>query len=99
MEMMASMQAQMHNRFDALDEKISGIQERKTNKAMWISKGMKRSKQKGSFKFISLFFIRYMHKRSLKDDIQRSKRSLKITRLYEDEVINILEETFFKDYL
>ncbi|KAI5682689.1 hypothetical protein M9H77_03917 [Catharanthus roseus] len=30
-----------------------------------------------------------MHKRSLKDDLQRSKRSLKIRRLYEDEVIKL----------
>ncbi|KAI5675672.1 hypothetical protein M9H77_06622 [Catharanthus roseus] len=27
-----------------------------------------------------------MHRRSLKDNLRRSKRSLKITRLYEDEV-------------
>ncbi|KAI5653472.1 hypothetical protein M9H77_30659 [Catharanthus roseus] len=30
-----------------------------------------------------------MHKRSLRDDLQRSKKSLKITRLYEDEVIKL----------
>ncbi|KAI5677599.1 hypothetical protein M9H77_08549 [Catharanthus roseus] len=50
-----------------------------------------------------------MHKMTLKDDQQRSKRSLKITRLYEDEVINLktlktrrmvrdsfIRETFFE---
>ncbi|KAI5652976.1 hypothetical protein M9H77_30163 [Catharanthus roseus] len=30
-----------------------------------------------------------MHKRSLKDDLRRSKRPLKITRLYEDKVIKL----------
>ncbi|KAI5683611.1 hypothetical protein M9H77_04842 [Catharanthus roseus] len=30
-----------------------------------------------------------MHKKSLDDDLQRSKRSLKITRLYEDEMTNL----------
>ncbi|KAI5648558.1 hypothetical protein M9H77_34563 [Catharanthus roseus] len=30
-----------------------------------------------------------MHKRSLKHDLQRRKRSLKIARLYEDEVIKL----------
>ncbi|KAI5668725.1 hypothetical protein M9H77_18578 [Catharanthus roseus] len=57
-DIIASMQASMNNRFDALDGKISDIQER-------------------------------MHKRSLKGNLQRSKRSLKTTRLYEDEVIKL----------
>ncbi|KAI5681611.1 hypothetical protein M9H77_02839 [Catharanthus roseus] len=119
MEMLASMQAQINSRFDVLDGKISNIQERvmrleargreETNEKMWISKGMKKAKQKGNFKFISLCFIPYMHKSNLKDDLQRNKRSLKITRVYEvdqvkdledkmvrDSFISSLEETFFE---
>ncbi|KAI5648876.1 hypothetical protein M9H77_34881 [Catharanthus roseus] len=99
MEMMASMRAQMNNSFDALDGKISDIQERvmrleaeeekKINETIWITKGMRKKNKKGVSSLLA-----YMHKISLKDDIQRSKRSLKITRLYEDEVIKILEEAF-----
>ncbi|KAI5653537.1 hypothetical protein M9H77_30724 [Catharanthus roseus] len=57
MEMIASMQATMNSRFDALDGKISDIQERVM--------------------------------RSLKHNLQRRKRSLKIKRLYENEVIKL----------
>ncbi|KAI5680589.1 hypothetical protein M9H77_01816 [Catharanthus roseus] len=66
MDMIASFQASMNSRFDALDGMISDIQERKTNEAIEKDK-------KG------------MHKRSLKGNLQRSKRSLKPTRFYEDE--------------
>ncbi|KAI5661831.1 hypothetical protein M9H77_21154 [Catharanthus roseus] len=46
-----------------------------------------------------------MHKRSLKDNLQRNKRSLKTTRLYEDEVIKlktlkttrIVRDSFYKE--
>ncbi|KAI5662681.1 hypothetical protein M9H77_22004 [Catharanthus roseus] len=58
MDMIASLQAAMISCFDALDGKISDIQER-------------------------------IHKRSLKGNLQRSKRSLNTTRFYEDEVIKL----------
>ncbi|KAI5675402.1 hypothetical protein M9H77_06352 [Catharanthus roseus] len=87
MEMMASMQAQMNNWFDALDGKISDIQER-TNEAMWISKGMKKAKQKGSFKFISLCFIPYITR--LYEDKVIKLKTLKTRRIVRDSFIKTL---------
>ncbi|KAI5680755.1 hypothetical protein M9H77_01982 [Catharanthus roseus] len=63
MEMIASMQASMNIYFDALDGKISDIQER-----------VMRTKDA---------------QRSLKENLQRSKRSQKTTRFCEDEVIKL----------
>ncbi|KAI5654371.1 hypothetical protein M9H77_31558 [Catharanthus roseus] len=63
MDMIASLQASMNSRFDALDGKISYIQERICKKNKRCTKGVSREIYK------------------------RSKRSLKTTRFYKDEVI------------
>ncbi|KAI5666574.1 hypothetical protein M9H77_16427 [Catharanthus roseus] len=75
-----------------MNRKISDIQERvmemEAKDKGEDERGMKKDKQEGSYK---LLYIeeQMMHKRSLKGNLQRRKRSLKTTRVYEDELIKL----------
>ncbi|KAI5682222.1 hypothetical protein M9H77_03450 [Catharanthus roseus] len=92
MEMIASMQASMNSRFDALDGKILDIQERVIRleargreDEKWDEYGSQRNKESKTKKRGN----KRCNNRSLKENLQRSKSSLKTTRFYKDEVIKL----------